>query len=90
MESFVTEVYRFISQLTIYIGRAIQNISSTTTYDLYIAFLDKQILGGTLINLGLTWRDLFMFISTWAIIILFIIFIFKLVSGIFRFFFIGR
>lgn len=76
MQDFINYVYNFISQL--YNG-VLNVFNNSETYN---TFLNKQIIGGTLLNIGLTWKELFLYISTWFVIIFFIIFIFHLVYKI--------
>lgn len=84
MQSFIQMVYDFVNSIYMAIG------ASINAYDYNTTFVNKQIISGDLINIGLTWKELFLYVTTWIIVILFIIFIFKLVSGVIRFFFIGK
>lgn len=74
MTDFVTRVYNFIYSIFDTILNTINDTSYTT-------FLDKQILGGTLLNIGLTWKELFLYLSTWLFIAFFIYFVVKIVYG---------
>lgn len=89
MQSFVDNIASFVYSLCMSVADAFYKINEIW-YNNYLSFLDKKIIDGTLINVGLTWRELLYFVSVWVITILFIIFIFKLVMGVVRFFFIGR
>lgn len=77
MSDFVYRVYSFIYSI-------FDSILNTINQDGYITFLDKQIIGGTLLNVGLTWRELFLYLSTWFFIVFFIYFIVKIVYGVIR------
>lgn len=74
MNDFIYRVYSFIYSI-------FDTILNTINQNDYITFLDKQIIGGTLINVGLTWRELFLYISTWFFIVFFIYFVVKIVYG---------
>lgn len=71
MTDFITRVYSFIYS----IFDSVLNVVNDSSYS---TFLDKQILGGTLLNVGLTWKELFLYVSTWFFIALFIYLIFKI------------
>lgn len=72
--TFVQTLYNTIAQFYLGQGQAI--------YERYSDFVNKQVFGGTLLNIGLTWRELFLYVPVWIISILFIIFIFKIVAGV--------
>lgn len=74
MNDFVARVYSFIYSI-------FDSILNTINDSSYTIFLDKQILGGTLLNIGLTWKELFLYVTTWFFIGLFIYLIFKIVYG---------
>lgn len=77
MSTFINYVWSFVYDLF----TTIQNTINDSNYD---AFLDKQILSGDLLNVGLTWQELILYVSTWLLIIGFIYFIFKLVFGVIK------
>lgn len=77
MQAFLRNIWDFITNIFIGINSTITNNSSLGT--LYTNWLDKNILSGDLINIGMTWRELFLFGATWFLTIFFIIFFVKLV-----------
>lgn len=79
MNDFVSRVYNFIYSI-------FESISNTINETAYLTFLDKQILGGTLLNIGLTWRELFLYLATWFFIAFFIYLIVKLILKVFGLF----
>ena len=76
MQDFINYVYNFISQLY---NSVLTVFNNSETYK---AFLNKQIIGGTLLNIGLTWKELFLYASTWFVAIFFIVFVFHIVYKI--------
>lgn len=79
MNDFISRVYSFIYSI-------FDSILNTINENAYLTFLDKQILGGTLLNVGLTWRELFLYLTTWFFIAFFIYFIIKLILKVFGLF----
>ena len=77
MNAFVSRVYAFIYSI-------FDSILNTINDTAYATFLDKQILGGTLLNVGLTWHELFLYLTTWFFIGFFIYLIFKIVYEVIR------
>ena len=76
MQDFINYVYNFISQLY---NSVLTVFNNSETYK---EFLNKQIIGGTLLNIGLTWKELFLYASTWFVAIFFIVFVFHIVYKI--------
>lgn len=72
MQAFVQGIYSFVYQLM----AAVRSSINLTDYN---TFLSKQIIYGDLINIGLTWNELLAYVSTWAIVIFFIIFVCKFI-----------
>lgn len=92
MQTFINNILSFIKNIYDCMSNGFRNPSIFNENEIanYSSFLAKNIFNGTLININLTYRELIIYVSSWTITILFIIFIFKLVSGVIRFFFIGN
>lgn len=77
MNQFISYVYTFVKSV-------FDSITTTIAEPSYETFLAKQIFGGTLINIGLTWRELFLYLITWLLVIGFIYLIYKIVFGVIK------
>lgn len=79
MTAFITYVYSFFYNIYSTLISVIENVSDSEGIGRFYDMVDKQIIGGTLFNVGITWRELLLYGLTIVAIFGFIIFIFKLV-----------
>lgn len=88
MSTFISYIVTFLRDIRAGIGDGIRVILGYDVYDLYNAFLQKNVfLNNSFVGLNFTWYEFFIFIGIWFLtflsIYLFIRFICKIFS-IFR------
>lgn len=83
MQNFINLVFNFFKDIYDSIVNFFTNSGEST---FFANFIDKNILNGTLINIGLTWNELLQILLPIVTIFFFIYFIFKLVLKVFGLF----